>query len=230
MTSNIGVEYINLEKSKYNRDRRNAAVPAAPIRATLPAAASRNVSRRSGAGASVNRAHYASAGARVGGSFTRPEEKNVAGEILGGVAEEVGRAIAAKRRAAAREKSKRPLYKAKYVSAATPFPISMFGYIAVFVAIGMFLVLGNTKISEATLRADSLKSAIASEMARAEQLNSALNTRKDVEYIENYAENVLGMVKSTDVAKHYVSISGEDKVVVNGGTPIAASETPVTAE
>lgn len=35
-------------------------------------------------------------------------------------------------------------------------------------------------------------------------------------YIEGYAENVLGMVKSTDVAKHYVSISGEDKIAVGG--------------
>ena len=61
-----------------------------------------------------------------------------------------------------------------------------------------------------------MKSSLSAEKERAELLSSALSERKDIGYIEDYAENVLGMVKSTDVAKHYVRISGEDKIAVCG--------------
>ena len=47
-------------------------------------------------------------------------------------------------------------------------------------------------------------------------LTAEINSRNDAASVETYALDVLGLVRKTDVAKTYVSISGEDKVVVSG--------------
>ena len=214
MTSNVGTEYINLKKAKYNRDMR--AKSAGGFTPAIRSGASRKTSVQKPYAGAVpeNRVYAGSSVHKV--SVSAPMGGTSAGELWGGISAEIGRAIAEKRRAAAREKASETKYVKKSVKAARPFPVSVIGYTVVFAAIAMFLVLGNSKINEATLRADSLKSAVAAEAERGEMLASALNQRKDAGYIEDYAENVLGMVKSTDVAKRYVSISGEDKIVVNG--------------
>ena len=45
-------------------------------------------------------------------------------------------------------------------------------------------------------------------------LSLELDKRNDLAYIEDYAINELGMVKSTDVVKQYVSLSSGDNIVV----------------
>ena len=227
MTSNVGTEYINLKQAKYNRTmsqrRDTAASPS--LRPQSSAArvqrSTSSVRKRASFANPAPRAaaHSASAGyARTARSTALPKtgEGRYDDGLLSDIADAVGKAIAAKRKEKARARAGEAKYVKKSVKAATPLPISLIGYMVVFAAIAMFLVLGNTRINEATLRADALKSSLSAEKERAELLSSALSERKDIGYIEDYAENVLGMVKSTDVAKHYVRISGEDKIAVCG--------------
>ena len=198
MTSNSGTEYINLKKAKYNRIMRDAA--------------SQTENRV------IERAVYTNnGGAAVKKQSSVPLSREYgARDFAGDVADELIGAYAKSRKEAARRRANAPVYVKKYIREKKAFPISVIAYIVIFSALLMFLVLGNTKINEATLRADALKSEIAAETAKADILNSRLSQRNDVTYIEDYAVNVLGMVKSTDVSKRYVSISGEDKVVVGG--------------
>ncbi len=256
MTSNIGMEYINLKQAKYNRERkehnrlpaeetapsyRATSAVSRPIHTTHTSSASRTSQVHSST--SVKRTKTASSDARrvqqarstpkvhtalrsrtaptlayagVQASAVSAPVGRVGDGLWGDIVGDIGKAVAKKRREAARARATETKYVKKSVKAAQPFPIAVIGYTLVFAAIAMYLVLGNSKINEATLRADSLKSAIAAEAERSDVLTSALNQRKDIGYIEDYAENVLGMVKSTDVAKHYVSVSGEDKITVRG--------------
>ena len=124
--------------------------------------------------------------------------------------------IAKKRKMAERERANATKYVAKYVKCEKAFPVSVIGYIIVFSVIAVFLVMGNSRICDATLKVDALKGQIAAEMSAGEILDSSLNQKFDAARIEDYAVNVLGMVKGTDVAKKYISISGEDKIVVSG--------------
>ncbi len=241
MTSNAGTEYINLKKAKYNRDMRekrvNATVQRQAQTRQIPASERKLAPETKQAAARYNRPHgapvYAAATSAYSShsAYAPTSGETLADGLLSDIADSVGKAIAAKRKAKARERASEAKYVKKSVKAATPFPISVIGYMVVFAAIAMFLVLGNTKINEATLRADALKSAVAAETERSEQLTSALSQRRDIGYIEDYAENVLGMVKSTDVAKHYVNISGEDKIAVNGvGVNVSAQNEPDAAD
>lgn len=242
MTSNIGMEYINLKKAQYNREKKQQrAVAAAQPKASAvqktaaPARASSVRMTSSAPYAAKHRPAYAATHTRVKASTVAGRGSAVGdtGSLWGDIASDIGATLARKSREAAKARACETKYVKKSVKAAKPFPITAIGYTVVFAAIAMYLVLGNSKINEATLRANSLKSAIAVEAERAEKLSGALNQRKDIGYIEDYAENVLGMVKSTDVAKHYVSVSGEDKISVRGvtvtgeQTPNAENETPV---
>lgn len=220
MTSNVGTEYINLKKAKYNRDMRekrvNKASEPLSVQKTPMNAASALAQRQARPVKTTHAPAYAAPHTAHSAYAPSYGGQTATDGLLSDLADSLGRAIAAKRKAKARERASEAKYIKKSVKAATPFPISLIGYMVVFAAIAMFLVLGNTRINEATLRVDALKSAVAAEEERSEQLSSALTQRKDIGYIEDYAENVLGMVKSTDVAKHYVSISGEDKIAVGG--------------
>lgn len=234
MTSNIGMEYINLKKAQYNRERkqqRAVAVSQPKVRVAqktaTPVRASSNHRTTQAPYAAKHRPAYASSHTHVKASPAAGRGRAIedTGSLWGDILSDVGATLARKRREATRAKACETKYVKKSVKAAKPFPITAIGYTVVFAAIAMYLVLGNSKINEATLRANSLKSAIAVEAERSEKLSGALNQRKDIGYIEDYAENVLGMVKSTDVAKHYVSVSGEDKISVRGVT-VTGEQTP----
>ncbi len=136
---------------------------------------------------------------------------SLADDLLTALGREVAKARAEKKRA----KQNEAIYRIKKVKSAKAFPVSIIGYMAVFTIIAGFLVLGNSRINEATLYADSLKSEISAQMDRAEVLNAALGKKNDAKYIEEYAVNVLGMVKAADVSRQYISISGEEKTVVS---------------
>ena len=207
MNSNTGTEYINLKQAKYNRDMRTSTA---------------RIKTASAGVVTNNRSVY-------GNSVSAPVNDGYSvKDTVGLLWEELLRTISKKRKEAARERANAPKYVAKKVKAKQTFPISVLGYIIIFSVIAMFLVFGNSQINEATLRADNLKSEIASEINRGEILNAYINQRNDAAYVEEYAVNVLGMVKSTDVAKRYVSISGEDKVVVSSHGNVSSIGTGAT--
>ncbi|MCR5353151.1 MAG: hypothetical protein K6D98_02485 [Clostridiales bacterium] len=145
----------------------------------------------------------------------RANEGAISGSLADDLLTTLGREIARARSEKKRAKQNETVYRLKKVKSAKAFPVSIIGYIAVFTIIAGFLVLGNSRINEATLYADSLKSEISAQNDRAEVLNAALGKKNDAKYIEDYAVNVLGMVKSADVSRQYISISGEEKTVVS---------------
>lgn len=196
MTSNTGVEYINLKQAKYNRDRRLAQVNMA-----YSASVKTDAVYHSGS------VHSKSIATDSGVTFK---------DVIGLTLDSVAKKIAKKKKTAARERANATKYVAKYVKSEKAFPVSVIGYIIVFSVIAVFLVMGNSRICDATLKVDALKNEIATEMSVGEILDSSLNQRFDAARIEDYAVNVLGMVKATDVAKKYISVSGEDKIVVSG--------------
>lgn len=252
MTYNAGIEYINLKDAKYNRDKRMMktgvkspvsvsanTVRTAPVRSSQNTAvsgsknnASRNtassvipVKRNVPAYAKTMSKPYSYSRAHASVRVNPVDEEYTAKDVIGDIADAIGRAAAKKLKEAERERSRRPRYIVRKAENIKPLPISVIGYMLVFAAIAAFLVLGNSRINEATLKADALKSEIALETERSYELSSAINQRKDMAYIEDYAENVLGMVKSTDVAKRYVSISGEDKIVVRNAAIEPSNQT-----
>ncbi|MBP5245198.1 MAG: hypothetical protein J6036_01915 [Clostridia bacterium] len=145
----------------------------------------------------------------------RANEGAISGSLADDLLTALGREIARARSEKKRAKQNETVYRLKKVKSAKAFPVSIIGYIAVFTIIAGFLVLGNSRINEATLYADSLKSEISAQNDRAEVLNAALGKKNDAKYIEDYAVNVLGMVKSADVSRQYISISGEENTVVS---------------
>ena len=145
----------------------------------------------------------------------RANEGAISGSLADDLLTALGREIARARSEKKRAKQNETVYRLKKVKSAKAFPVSIIGYIAVFTIIAGFLVLGNSRINEATLYADTLKSEISAQNDRAEVLNAALGKKNDAKFIEDYAVNVLGMVKSADVSRQYISISGEEKTVVS---------------
>ncbi len=201
MTVGTGIECINLKKAKYNRDMKLMKATTVPAEDTY---IERNV-----------RSTQVKA--------TRPaalpsEEGTSLKELLKALAEEILSAAATYHRKKKKERANAPKYVTKTVKAKSAFPVTIIGYIIVFSVIAMFLVLGNSKINEAIIQGDNLQSMINEEMNRCDILNAQVSSRNDAAAIEDYAVNVLGLVKKTDVAKTYVRIAGEDKVVVSANS------------
>lgn len=213
MTSGTGIECINLKKAKYIRDMkasrtqnvRNIPEASEPVKTS-------GTQNRVSVQKQTSKAYTHKSNTAVGAY----DDGYTVKDLLGAVGNEAVKAIAAKRRRAARERAYAPHYVAKKVKPSKAFPISAIGYIIVFSVIAMFLVLGNSKINEANLYAESIENQISEQANQNEILTSKLNMRNDAAAIEDYAINTLGLVRKTDVAKKYVSISGEDKVVVSG--------------
>lgn len=223
MSVGTGIECINLKKAKYNRDMRIAAASAISHTEPVPTdvgRADRAVYHDTSRAGKIERTSYGRRAAE------RPYEDDgyTFKDVCGAIGEELLGAFASYRKKKMRERANAPKYVTKKVKAKSAFPVSVIGYIVVFSVIAMFLVLGNSRLNEATLYADSLENSINEQMNKCEMLTAEVNARNDAAAVEDYAINVLGLVKKTDVAKTYVSISGEDKIVVSG-TDVISGET-----
>ena len=195
MAVGTGVECINLKKAKYNRDMKLAKAETVPAEDTYTVRKTRYAQKR------VSAPAY--------------EDESSFKELLKALAEELISKVAAFHRKKKKERANAPKYVTKTVKAKASFPVTIIGYMIVFSVIAMFLVLGNSKINEAIIQGDNLQSMINEEMNRCDILSAQVSSRNDAAAIEDYAVNVLGLVKKTDVAKTYVRISGEDKVIVS---------------
>ena len=214
MAVGTGIECINLKKAKYNRDMRIAAASASaaePV-SEAPSSGAVHSSVHTSAPVKTVKRRASDIPAEDGYSFK---------DVAGAIGEELLGAFASYRRKKMRERARAPKYIAREVKAKTAFPVSVIGYIVVFSVIAMFLVLGNSRINEAALYASSLENEINEAINTCETLTAEINSRSDAAAVENYAVNVLGLVKNTDVAKTYISISGEDKIVVNGAAAVS---------
>lgn len=135
-------------------------------------------------------------------------------DIASAAAERLGDAVAERNRRLQRERANAPVIVKKTVKAG-PFPISFVFYTLVMTVMLMFLVYGNSVVNEISYEISDLKAGISVAEQENENLRIELDKKYDLAYIEDVAINELGFVKSTDVVKHYVSISGGDKVVVS---------------
>lgn len=133
-----------------------------------------------------------------------------AGEVSNGFAERLGEYVRAKRR----EKAREPKIVTRRVKA-KPFPIGFVFYALMITMVLMFVIYSHSVVNEISYDINGLESKITEYRLENERLSLELEQRNDLKYIEEVASTRLGMVKSTDIVKHYVSISGGDKVVVS---------------
>lgn len=141
------------------------------------------------------------------------ERKTAAYPSAKGISEYVGDALYENARRRARERANAPAIVTKKVKA-KPFPISFVFYALILSCVFMFICYNYSVINDISYDTQALESQINLLKEENNRLKISLDTRNDLEYIEEVAVTKLGMVKSTDVAKHYVSLAHEDSVVV----------------
>ena len=147
--------------------------------------------------------------------YNNVRRENVSG-IASTTAERISDAVAARNRRLQRERANAPIIVKKRVKAA-PFPISFVFYALVMTVMLMFVIYGNSVVNEISYEISDLETQIAAVKEENAGLKIDLDRKYDLKYIEEVATTELGLVKSTDVVKHYVSISGGDKVIVSKG-------------
>lgn len=125
----------------------------------------------------------------------------------------IGSAVAERRRKIARERANAPVIVKKRVKS-SPFPVSFVFYALCLTLMLMFLIYSNSVVNEISYDINELESAISQTKQENEKLSVELDKKYDLKYIEEVAEGELGLVKSTDVVKHYINVSGGDKVSV----------------
>ena len=135
----------------------------------------------------------------------------------GALRHRTGTAAGERSRSAQHERTSAPVIVKKRVKA-KPFPVRFVFYAAVITVMLMFVVYGNSVMNELSYEYNSLKSEIATLEHDNDNLQIQIDKKYDLDYVERVATEELGLVKSTEVVKHYVNISGGDKVVVSGNT------------
>jgi len=128
-------------------------------------------------------------------------------------AERIGEAVAVRNRRARIERANAPVIVKKRVKSA-PFPVSFLFYALVMTVMLMFIAYSNSVVNEISYDIGDLEAKISDIKAENEKLSVQIEKKYDLKYIEEVATTKLGLVKNTDVVKHYISISEGDEVVV----------------
>ena len=128
-------------------------------------------------------------------------------------AEYVGERILEGKRERARERANAPII-IRNKGKKKPFPVSFVFYAAVLSLVFVFLVYNYSLINSMSYENERIEAEISALEDENAMLSLELDKRNDLAYIEDYAINELGMVKSTDVVKQYVSLSSGDNIVV----------------
>jgi len=128
-------------------------------------------------------------------------------------ADYVGERILEGKRERARERANAPII-IRNKGKKKPFPISFMFYATVLSLVFVFLVYNYSVINSMSYENESIEAEISTLLDENAHLALQLDKRNDLAFIEDYAINELGMVKSTDVVKQYVSLSSSDNVVV----------------
>ncbi len=128
-------------------------------------------------------------------------------------ADYVGERILEGKRERARERANAPII-VRNKGKKKPFPVSFMFYATVLSLVFVFLVYNYSVINSMSYENESIEAEISTLLDENAHLALQLDKRNDLAFIEDYAINELGMVKSTDVVKQYVSLSGSDNVVV----------------
>ena len=151
-------------------------------------------------------------------TYTSAQNRGIRTDIYGDsltTSEYVGELVNELKRKKARERASRPVYSRKRVKSAQPFPFGFILSAVVVTAVFMFIAYNYSVINEISYDTAALEDEIELYMQENERLSVELEKKNDLSYIEQTAVTKLGMVKSTDVYKQYVSLSGNDKTVVS---------------
>ncbi len=122
--------------------------------------------------------------------------------------------VLVREKAGERTRTGRTVIIKKRVKAETPFPIGFVFYCLIISVMLMFIAYSYSVVNNISYEIGELEASIAQNKQENERLAIELDRKNDLTYIEKEAAGRLGMVKSTEVEKHYVSISGGDKVVI----------------
>ncbi len=139
----------------------------------------------------------------------------------------LGDALEARNRRIQREKASAPVIVKEYVKA-RPFPVRFIFYALVATLMLMFIIYTNSVVNEISYDISDLEAKISQTKAENEKLSIELDKKYDLKYIEEVATTKLGLVKSTEVVKHYVNISGGSDVVIANDTNKAATTISAT--
>lgn len=100
---------------------------------------------------------------------------------------------------------------------------------ALILALFGMKLYGNVKLDELNREYTGLQEQLNLTQSENTRLNMDLKSRVSLDKVENYAANVLGMVKQESYQIEYVDLSKEDGVVVAGGKQAQAKETEKTS-
>lgn len=94
-----------------------------------------------------------------------------------------------------------------------------FPYSIIFMAIAcsvlfMYMIFNYVQINEYTETVSDLKSEIATLDARKVELQTKLDKKNDLIFIEKFAREELGMVKIDEITKKYIAMDAGDKITV----------------
>lgn len=126
-----------------------------------------------------------------------------------------GEAVLERKRTGTAARTGHAVIVKKKVKAKTPFPISFIFYCITITVMLMFIAYSYSVVNDISYEIGELEESIAVNKEENERLSLELDKKNDLTFVEKEATERLGMVKSTEVVKHYVSISGGDKVVVS---------------
>ena len=149
--------------------------------------------------------------------YNRTSNKTIGTSLVGSAAEYVGNLEVQRRRRIAREKANAPVIVKKRVKAEA-FPIGFIFYAAIVTLVLMFVIYSYSVVNDTTYEIGALETKLSEAKQENERLTLKLEDRNNLADIEQYATETLGMVKSTDVIKHYVNVNGGDEIEVSEAT------------
>ena len=104
------------------------------------------------------------------------------------------------------------------------FAKKLFCFVVVCACLVVALLMLNSKYDTVLSEISAVQSQISIEKGESVRLNAELSSKISTDKIENYAENVLGMVKAESYQISYIDLSEGDEIVVSGDKTLAEDE------
>ena len=113
----------------------------------------------------------------------------------------------------------------------TPLPLTLILMIVVCTVMFMLMVWSFVRINEYTIDIEDLQDQLDDLKSSRSQLTIQLEQKNNLQEIQDYAVNVLGMVKIEQLAKKYITVDKEDMIVVlDDNRKVPVPETTVAPE
>lgn len=93
-----------------------------------------------------------------------------------------------------------------------PFPTTAIFLAVVCTLLFMVMLISFVNINEITIKIDELETKVSELSEQEKELVLQLEKKNDLRVIEDYAKNVLGMVKIDQLAKKYIKVEVYDKI------------------